>query len=110
MAQVARDLDVHENELREWVRDHDADPISAFPGHDVLQHEQQKIERLRRELARMDEFLSARSPESNRDELHTLSKFKYANSTIKIFLTAQVGRGNASELGRDPTTTMLNCA
>ena len=33
VAQAARDLDVHENVLRKWVRDHEADPGSAFPGH-----------------------------------------------------------------------------
>jgi transposase len=33
MAQAARDLDLHVNVLRKWVRDHDADPGSAFPGH-----------------------------------------------------------------------------
>jgi len=53
VAQAARDLDVHENVLRKWVRDHEADPGSAFPGHGVMKPEQQEIERLRRELARM---------------------------------------------------------
>ena len=53
VAQAARDLDVHENVLRKWARDHEADPGSAFPGHGVMKPEQQEIERLRRELARM---------------------------------------------------------
>ncbi len=53
VAQAARDLDVHENVLRRWVRDHEADPGSAFPGHGVMKPEQQEIERLRRELASM---------------------------------------------------------
>lgn len=52
-AQAARDLDLHENVLRKWVRDHDAGPGSAFPGHGVMKPEHQEIERLRRELARM---------------------------------------------------------
>ncbi|RZA14656.1 MAG: IS3 family transposase [Proteobacteria bacterium] len=52
-AQAARDLDLHENVLRKWVRDHDAGPGSAFPGHGIMRPEQQEIERLRRELARM---------------------------------------------------------
>ena len=39
--------------LRKWVRDHDAGPGSAFPGHGVMKPEHQEIERLRRELARM---------------------------------------------------------
>ena len=31
-AQAARDLDVHENVLRKWVREFAADPQQAFPG------------------------------------------------------------------------------
>ena len=31
-AQAGRDLDVHQNVLRSWVRDSDADPKHAFPG------------------------------------------------------------------------------
>jgi transposase len=53
VSQAARDLDLHENVLRKWVREQTADPGSAFPGHGVLKPEQQQIERLRRELARM---------------------------------------------------------
>jgi transposase len=53
VSQAARDLDLHENVLRKWVREQEADPGSAFPGHGVLKPEQQEIERLRRELARM---------------------------------------------------------
>jgi transposase len=48
VSQAARDLDLHENVLRKA-----ADPGSAFPGHGVMKPEQQEIERLRRELARM---------------------------------------------------------
>ncbi|ARS28714.1 transposase [Sphingomonas sp. KC8] len=53
VAQAARDLDVHENVLRKWVRDHEADPGSAFPGHGVMKAEQQEIERLRREVVKL---------------------------------------------------------
>ena len=53
VAQAARDLDVHSNVLRKWVREAVSDPGSAFPGHGILKPEQQEIERLRRELARM---------------------------------------------------------
>lgn len=52
-AQAARDLDVHANVLRKWIREAEGDPGSAFPGHGNLKPEQQEIERLRRELARM---------------------------------------------------------
>ncbi len=53
VSQAARDLDLHDNVLRKWVREQTTDPGSAFPGHGVLKPEQQEIERLRRELARM---------------------------------------------------------
>lgn len=53
VAQAARDLDVHENVLRKWVRDHAGDPGSAFPGHGVMKPEQQELERLRRENAKL---------------------------------------------------------
>ena len=53
VSQAARDLDLHENVLRKWVREAEADPQSAFPGNGQMRPEQQEIERLRRELARM---------------------------------------------------------
>ena len=53
VAQAARDLDLHENVLRKWVREAEADPQSAVPGNGQIKPEQQEIERLRRELARM---------------------------------------------------------
>ena len=53
VAQAARDLDLHENVLRKWVREAEADPQSAIPGNGQMKPEQQEIERLRRELARM---------------------------------------------------------
>lgn len=53
VAQAARDLDLHENVLRKWVREAEVDPQSAFPGNGQMKPEQQEIERLRRELARM---------------------------------------------------------
>ena len=48
VAQVARDLGVHENVLRKWVREADADPQSAFPGNGQMKPESQENERLRR--------------------------------------------------------------
>ena len=52
-AQAARDLDVHENLLRKWVKEFAADPQHAFPGQGVMKPEQQEIERLRREVVRL---------------------------------------------------------
>ena len=66
VSQAARDLDLHENVLRKWVREQAADPGSAFPEHGVLKPEQE-IERLRRELARMKaerDILKKRRPTS----------------------------------------------
>ena len=31
VSQAARNLDLHENVLRKWVREHVSDPRSAFP-------------------------------------------------------------------------------
>ena len=33
IAQAARDLDLHENVIRKWLKDFDAGPGQAFPGH-----------------------------------------------------------------------------
>jgi transposase len=53
IAQAARDLDLHENVLRKWVREQAADPQRAFPGHGQMKPEQLEIEKLRREVARL---------------------------------------------------------
>ena len=53
VAQAARDLDVHENVLRKWVREQAADPQQAFPGHGQMKPEQLEIDRLRREVAKL---------------------------------------------------------
>ena len=50
MAQAARDLDVHENVLRKWVKEFGADSVQAFPGYGQKKPEQQEIERLRCEV------------------------------------------------------------
>jgi len=52
-AQAARDLDVHENVLRKWVKEFGSDPVQAFPGHGQMKREQQEIERLRREVNKL---------------------------------------------------------
>ncbi len=53
VAQASRDLDLHVNVLRKWVREAEGDCGSVFQGHGNMRPEQQEIERLRRELARM---------------------------------------------------------
>ena len=53
VAQASRDLDVHENVLRKWVKELAADPAQAFPGPGVMKPEQAEIERLRREIQKL---------------------------------------------------------
>ena len=53
VAQAARDLDLHEYVLRKWVRELSGDPQHAFPGHGQLKPEQQEIDRLRKEVAKL---------------------------------------------------------
>ena len=53
VAQAARDLDVHENVLRKWVKEFGSDPVQAFPGQGQMKPEQLEIERLRREVNKL---------------------------------------------------------
>ena len=53
VAQAARDLDLHVNVLRKWVREQSADPQQAFPGHGQMKPEQLEIEKPRREVAKL---------------------------------------------------------
>jgi transposase len=53
VAQASRDLDLHENILRKWVKDFAVDPVQAFPGQEQMKPEQAEIERLRREVAKL---------------------------------------------------------
>jgi transposase len=52
-AQAARDIGVHENVLRKWVRELAADPHQAFPGKGVVKADQAEIERLKKEVAKL---------------------------------------------------------
>jgi transposase len=52
-AQAARDLDVHENVLRKWIKEFGSDPAQAFPGQGQMKPEQLEIERLRREVNKL---------------------------------------------------------
>jgi transposase len=53
VAQATRDLDLHVNVLGKWVREQSADPQQAFSGHGQMKPEQLKIEKLRREVAKL---------------------------------------------------------
>ena len=53
MARAARDLGVHVNVSRNWVREHRADAQQAFPGVGQQKREDAEVTQLRREVARL---------------------------------------------------------
>ena len=53
VAQAARDLGVHPNSLRDWVKEFAADPEQSFPGHGQMKPEAAELERLRREVIKL---------------------------------------------------------
>ena len=53
VAQAARDLGIHPNLLRNWVKAFEADAQFAFPGKGQMKPEQIEIERLRREVHKL---------------------------------------------------------
>lgn len=53
MAQASRDLDLHANVLRKWIRDVEADPVQAFPGQGQMKADQSEIAKLKKEVAKL---------------------------------------------------------
>jgi transposase len=53
VAQAARDLEVHGNMLRKWIRDFEADLQHSFPGQGQMKPEQLEIEQLRRDVIKL---------------------------------------------------------
>ena len=51
--QAARDLSVHQSELRNWVKAFADDPQHAFPGQGQMKPEQLEIARLKREVIKL---------------------------------------------------------
>ena len=51
-SQAAKDLGIHENVLRKWVRDIQVDAKQSFPGRGRMKPDDAEIARLRRELAK----------------------------------------------------------
>jgi transposase len=49
-AQAARDLGLHPNVLRKWVKDYERDATQAFPGGGKMRGDDEEMARLRREL------------------------------------------------------------
>jgi transposase len=52
-AQAARDLGIHQNVLRNWVKEFAADPQHSFPGHGQMKPEAAEIAALKREVAKL---------------------------------------------------------
>lgn len=53
MSQASRDLDIHLNVLRKWVKDVETDPAQAFPGQGQMKADQAEIAKLRKEVAKL---------------------------------------------------------
>lgn len=53
VAQAGKDLDVHENVLRKWVREMRNEPQETFPGHGKQRAQDAEIARLRKEVAKL---------------------------------------------------------
>ena len=53
VAQACRDLDVHENLLRRWIKQVASDPAQAFPVQGNMKPELAEIERLKREVQKL---------------------------------------------------------
>ena len=52
-ARAGQDLDVHQSQLRNWVKMFAADPQDAFPGQGQMKPEQLEIARLKREVLKL---------------------------------------------------------
>jgi transposase len=50
---ASQDLEVHESQLRNWVRQYADDPQHAFPGPGQMKPEQLEIARLKREVIKL---------------------------------------------------------
>jgi len=52
ISEASRDLGIHQNVLRNWVKAFDADPAQAFPGRGKMKPDDADVARLKRELAK----------------------------------------------------------
>ena len=52
ISQAAKDLGLHQNVLRKWVKDAKANGVQAFPGRGKQRPDDAEVSRLRRELAK----------------------------------------------------------
>jgi transposase len=50
---ASADLGIHENTLRAWLKEFEADPQHSFPGHGQRKPEDAEVAELRREVAKL---------------------------------------------------------
>jgi transposase len=81
LTQAARDLDIHENVLRKWVREFAADRQHAFPGM-ADEAGAAEIDRLRKEVAKL---------KAERDILKKAAAY-FARSRFEIRLLCETSR------------------
>ena len=86
--QASRDLDVGENVLRRWIKEFSSEHEQAFPGQGQVRPEQQEIDRLRREVAKL---------KAERDILKKLGRQSWLAGFLFEF--GQVGARVAAEPG-----------
>lgn len=55
VADVARSLGIHENQLHKWKREYAEDPGSSFPGKGRLKSHDEEMRRLQKENANLKE-------------------------------------------------------
>jgi transposase len=75
VAQASVDLDVHQSQLRDWVKKFSDDPQHAFPGNGQMKPEQLEIARLKREVAKLKaerDILKKPRPTSRRNRHEVL--------------------------------------
>ena len=53
VSQAARDLDIHDNVLRRWIRQYRDDPAHALPGAGQMKPEQSEIAKLKKEVRKL---------------------------------------------------------
>jgi transposase len=53
VADVARSLGVHENQLHKWKRQYSEDPVGSFPGKGNLRPQDEELRSLQRENAEL---------------------------------------------------------
>jgi len=71
LRQTAQDLDVHENVLRKWEREHRKQPEEAFPGNDKMTAQDAEIARLCKEVAKLKmEWDLLKKPRLLREGVH----------------------------------------